>query len=632
MSVWEEIKNKLSVDEVIADYIPVRQNGANLKCLCPFHNERTPSMIISPEKQIWHCFGCGAGGDIFAFVSQYENIERSEALQKLAKKAGVTLEPFKKLKPKTLEEKTEEKKIKDKHQQGFEALDWVTNVYHQILLNVLKDPKNPITQYCLQRGLSHEIIQTFCIGYAPKGNFLLKLAKKYKISTELLFNIGVLKRSTKNQQNDQNEQINQQKSEFSDKFLENQYLDKFADRLMIPISNKDGKYVGYTGRVLPYDKSDRPKYLNSPQSEWFNKSEIWFGWPLAFRKANLEKKVIIVEGNMDVIAAFSYGFNYTMASQGTSFSEIQINQLKRLRSEILLAFDNDAAGQIAGHKFYLQATAFGLNVKKVLIPEEFKDLDEYLQSFKSAKLNQKQKESVKETPETLQESAKSGESLELKSIPYPEFLIKKHANDLRSDNLEKQKEAIEQIAQSLAVIDNISMEQYVQKLHEITKIRSQTLFSLIQQMSQNTVISGFLLQAKKQKNIENFDQQNQQKDLQKSLNSDQQALVMWQKLSSLYIFLGQTEEVWSAKMMMMFMLLQKLLPIFKEYQHFSDYQEKESAMLQLVFQEDLPQKSQQTMKQLWMQLTYWLDNNITNILLDEDVKDVYLALKKAEMG
>ena len=187
MSVWEDIKNRLSVEDVISDYIPIKPKGVNFTCNCPFHNEKTPSLIISPEKQIWHCFGCGAGGNIFGFVELIENLSKQEVLQKLAAKANVKLEP---LKRQTQKSKPSNSSLPGDHQeqidqdsnysesslsQGYDLLEWTSQLYHKLLLQTLQDPDHPVSQYCYKRGLTREIIIKFQLGLAPDSSIISQL-------------------------------------------------------------------------------------------------------------------------------------------------------------------------------------------------------------------------------------------------------------------------------------------------------------------------------------------------------------------------------------------------------------------------------------------------------------------------
>ncbi|NJK71248.1 MAG: DNA primase [Thermales bacterium] len=425
MSIWQEIKSKLSVEDIIGEYINIEPAGSNYKCVCPFHNENTPSMMLSPSKQIWHCFGCGAGGDIFKFVEDYDNLTPKEALEKLAKKAGIKLEQKNLSKVKSKEE------ISD-YQKGLSLLQWASDVYNKILLNLLLDRQNPVTKYCLERGLNQEIIQKFLLGYAPKQNLIISLSDKYNLDKYLLFQTGVLA---------QNRQGG--------------FRDKFIDRLVIPIFNDKDKVIGFTGRVLPWDVSDRPKYLNSPQNHWFNKSEIWFGLNIAKNYIRKSKSAILVEGNMDVVSAHKNGLLNTIASQGTAFTEEQLKILKRHTTAVTIAFDNDIAGRLASQKFFIAATKLGLDIQKYIIPEEFKDLDEYLQNQPDTSTHKRQ--------------------------DYLDYSLYSLQNPLTSSDPRTQKEAINNFLELLINTNNLTKEQYISKISDLTGVTSQTLNLILQE-------------------------------------------------------------------------------------------------------------------------------------------------------
>lgn len=200
MTVWERVKSQLRIEDVISDYVQVKQKGHNFTCLCPFHKEKTPSLIISTEKQIWHCFGCGLGGDAFAFVSLIENMDKKQTLEKLAKRAGVKLESSIHKNPGDSRDsqnnhsgKNDNANLHNNYQQGLTLLEWSSELYHQLLLKALKDPNNPVTQYCLQRGLTPEIIKKFKLGLAPGNNILAQKLKDSKENLDLATQIGLLK-------------------------------------------------------------------------------------------------------------------------------------------------------------------------------------------------------------------------------------------------------------------------------------------------------------------------------------------------------------------------------------------------------------------------------------------------------
>ena len=194
MLPWEEVKSKIDIIEILGEYIALKSKGANYTANCPFHQESTPSFIVSPSKQIWHCFGCGMGGDIFGFVAEIENIDKVSALKELAIKANVKIPEYKKNNSNNIEGENQENQVSE-FEQGLKVLEWSTEIYHQILLKYLENPEHEITKYCHTRGLTLEIIKKFKLGYAPNNNqTLIKFAEKYKISTDWLLKTSLAKR------------------------------------------------------------------------------------------------------------------------------------------------------------------------------------------------------------------------------------------------------------------------------------------------------------------------------------------------------------------------------------------------------------------------------------------------------
>jgi DNA primase len=191
MSVWQEIKDKLSIEEVLSDYVTVKPKGVNYTCLCPFHKEKSPSLIISTEKKIWHCFGCGEGGDIFAFVTRIENIDKSEALQKLAKKASVDLNKYSKVSETEHTQRGDDNLISISKKK-YMLLDWLAEIYHKNLLNAIDTNNEEITQYCLKRGLTREMIIKFKLGLATNSSILTVLAQKDPEKFALFKELGLV--------------------------------------------------------------------------------------------------------------------------------------------------------------------------------------------------------------------------------------------------------------------------------------------------------------------------------------------------------------------------------------------------------------------------------------------------------
>jgi DNA primase len=541
---FEQIRDKLNILEVVSQYIETKPNGQNYKACCPFHNEKSPSLIISPTKNIWHCFGCGLGGDIFKFVSLYENTDKAGALRILALKAGITLEQ-KKLTP---VEKENKKQIEDKYVRGQKLLHWSANIYHQVLLKILEQNNNSVTEYCRSRDWKMTTIQKFSIGYAPSGNFLFEIAKKHNIDQDLLIEVGLIKENRQ---------------------------DKFSDRIMIPIMDKTNQVIGFTGRILNTENNEhRPKYLNSSQSVWFNKSSIWYGQNWHSNQIRQQKKAILVEGNMDVIMSSQMGFDFALASQGTSFTIEQLKQLKFLTNTIWLAFDNDNAGQIASQKLFVQAKLLGFEVYKVIIPKEYKDLDEYLQ---------------KDKPK------------ELRTIIFLEYYISQNIHQLESQDTQEQKQTIIKILELLSVCDKITQEQFLNKISERTGISVSTLNSLI---TKNTQKVEFVeIDTKKNVEVENI------------ILSSLQSLINQQNI--------ENEEI-----IFTFEILQKIIPTLQDYSSPKNYYLENKNEIELIQESQISET--ESYEFCWQKIMNFVDHNLNKFIFDTTLANHYLHLKKID--
>jgi DNA primase len=236
--------------------------------------------------------------------------------------------------------------------------------------------------------------------------------------------------------------------------------DKFLLRLMIPIQNFTGQSVGFTARTLPFDKRERPKYLNSNESDIFQKGKLWYGWHLARPSIREKGFAIVVEGNMDVITAYKYGIKNTIAAMGTSFTVDQLKSLKMLTKEIYIAFDNDNAGLISGKKLFVEAVKAGFEVGKIIIPDIYKDIDEYLNSFN---INDYSQDTISKIESQIEK------------ISFIDYFINRLQKDLTGSNNKLQKEAINELCQLIAILDPISREQKIQRIYNLTKISKTAL-------------------------------------------------------------------------------------------------------------------------------------------------------------
>ena len=354
MNDFERVAERLTISEVAQEYTPIVKKGGRIVCICPFHNEKTPSMTLSDDKGLFYCFGCQASGNIFSFVAKMDNLSMKESLEKLALKSGIELTPF-------VGSGVVDEALRKELEEGFKILALVADLYNQILMKYISIGGNYVADYILSRKLTAKTILDFKIGYAPSNNYLLKFFKDKKLSIDVGLSIGVLIRDDYNTQ-----EIGSSR-------------DKFKDRLMIPIIDSKGRVAGFTGRVFPNDTiENRPKYLNSPESKFFTKSNILFGLNLSKQSINKLGKIIVVEGNMDVVACHQYSVTNVVATQGTAITETQIRALKKIDVQVIAAFDNDNAGIIAEKKLVKACITNDLDIFKLVLPSEYKDVDQFL--------------------------------------------------------------------------------------------------------------------------------------------------------------------------------------------------------------------------------------------------------------
>lgn len=341
----EEIKSRLDIVDIIRDYIPLKAAGVNFRARCPFHNEKTPSFMISPEKQIWHCFGCGKGGDMLAFVMEIEGVDFAGALRILAPKAGITLT---KQDPKLTSEKN----------RILDILDLSRRYYHKVLLES-RAAANGLA-YLQKRGLSEDTIEEWQIGYSPEDwDMTYKFLRSKGYTDKEIFLAGM---SVKSQNRAS-------------------YYDRFRGRIMFPIKDANSSTVAFTARVSPEKEATEKmgKYINSPQTLVYDKSKILFGLDKAKQAIKRHDAVIMVEGQMDVITAHQNGWQNVVASSGTALTTEQINLIKRLTSNIYLAFDMDQAGELAADRGIREAMAGEMGIKIIEMPEG-KDPDECIKN------------------------------------------------------------------------------------------------------------------------------------------------------------------------------------------------------------------------------------------------------------
>lgn len=355
----EEVKSRISIVDLVGEYIRLTKAGSNWRALCPFHNEKSPSFMVSEERRSWHCFGCGKGGDAFSFIMDMEGIGFREALEQLAQKAGVQLKRF---------EKGDKKQYSLKPKL-FNILELATKWYEKNLWEGKE--KDRILKYLRDRGIVDETIRKFRLGYAPDGwrNILEFLQKRdYKI--EEITKTGLLvEKSTNSEQRTANNKIGKDLNSNTGHWslTTDRCYDRFRDRIMFPIQDVMGRVIGFSARVAPGGDEKNAKYINTPQSELYDKSKTLYGLHLAKTEIKKRDEVILVEGNMDVIASHQAGLRNTVAVSGTALTYDQIKIIKRYTENLKMAFDMDSAGQAAAKKSARVCLENDLNVRIVLL-------------------------------------------------------------------------------------------------------------------------------------------------------------------------------------------------------------------------------------------------------------------------
>ena len=338
-SVVEQIKDRISIVDVVGAYVKLEKAGSNnFKGSCPFHNEKTPSFFISPDRGTYYCFGCGAKGDIFSFIQQFESVEFPQALATLAERANVSLA------------EREGERDEDKQKQKLHVILEAAVIFFERLLADTPAAK----KYLSDRGLKEKTIQDWRIGYAGagwRGLYDHLLANGYSVQDMLA--AGLIKRTA-----------NSSSSSSQDGFY-----DVFRSRIIFPIWNASGKIVGFSGRIFPNDDSDSvPKYLNSPETALFKKSDVIHGFDRA--KASIRKKAysIVVEGQMDLLMSHQAGFTNTVATSGTALSDLHLKRLMRISPRVMFVYDSDNAGISAARRAAELGLCLGLEVKIASLP------------------------------------------------------------------------------------------------------------------------------------------------------------------------------------------------------------------------------------------------------------------------
>ena len=335
----QQIKEKLDIVDVIKERITLIPAGKNFKAICPFHREKTPSFMVSPDRQTWHCFGsCNEGGDIFSFIMKYEHVEFYEALQLLAQQAGVEL-----------------KRMNPAMQQEFGVLYDIQLSAQEFFIQQYSQNKEA-QSYITGRGIKLETQELFSIGYAPHQTDSLMV---------YLLNAGYDAKDI-------------ERAGLVIKTERGTYVDRFRGRLMFPLHNNFGKTVGFSGRILPeFENEKTGKYINSPETPIFNKSKVLYGLDLAKTHIREAKECVVVEGQMDVILMHQDGVSNTVGTSGTALTSLQLESIRKLAEDIIFFFDSDEAGKIATERAIDMAHELDFTVR-IYHTEQEKDAAEFI--------------------------------------------------------------------------------------------------------------------------------------------------------------------------------------------------------------------------------------------------------------
>ena len=333
----ERVRTQADIVQVISEYLTLKKAGSNFRALCPFHNEKTPSFMVSPSKQIFHCFGCGAGGNVFGFLMRQEGFTFPESVRFLAERVGIQIK-----------QENIDPGQGELRERLFDLHEYARRFYNQCLI---KSPKaEHARKYLEGRKLSEEAIKDFSIGFALKEwDSFLSAATKKGFSRDLLLQAGLAKKSA-----------------------EGRVYDTFRNRIMFPIWGLSGKVIAFGGRTL---EDDQPKYVNSPETPIYHKGGILYNLNRAKKGISSEDSVVVVEGYTDVIRLVSNGIENVVASSGTAFTQAQARLLKRYADEVVLVFDSDAAGESATERGFDTLLSEGLTVRFATLsgmdPDEF---------------------------------------------------------------------------------------------------------------------------------------------------------------------------------------------------------------------------------------------------------------------
>ena len=420
----EEIRSNNDIVDVISQYVILKRSGRNFFGLCPFHKEKSPSFSVSPDKQIFHCFGCGVGGNVIHFVSKIENLDFKETLELLANRANIELP--------TLDNNYQDNKKAILKSKVYEINEIAAKFYHE---NLYKPTSKQAQEYIKKRKLDNKTLKSFLIGYSGIFDELYKILKQKGFSEEEILASSLVNKADNGK-----------------------FIDRFRKRLMIPIQDATGRFIAFGGRVLDDSK---PKYINSPENIVYSKGRNLFGLNIA--KKGDTKKIIIVEGYMDAISLYQRGITNVVASLGTALTEQQGRLLRKNSEQVIIGYDADGAGQTATLRGLEILQNMGCDVR-VLQIYGAKDPDEFI---------------IKYGPERFNKCVDSAISL-------VEFKVKILKQNFNVDNINDKIKFLNEIAKILSKVDNnMEKEIYIDKISKEYGISKEAIYAEVNKLIYN---------------------------------------------------------------------------------------------------------------------------------------------------
>ena len=419
--ILNEVRQSNDIVDVISQYVHLKRSGRNYFGLCPFHNEKSPSFSVSPDKQIFHCFGCGVGGNVITFVSQIEGLNFVETVQMLAERANIQLP--------TLQNNgdTQREILKDK---VYKVNEFTAEYYHQ---NLYKPQAKMAQEYVKKRQLTNETLKSFRIGFSGKFDELYQELKKQGFQEQEILESGLVNKNERGQ-----------------------YIDRYRNRLMFPICDARGRVIAFGGRVLDDSK---PKYINSPENVVYSKGRHLFGLNVA--KKGDTKKILIVEGYMDVISLHQRGITNVVASLGTALTEQQGWLLRKNSEQIILSFDSDEAGIKAKLRSIEILQNMGCDLR-VLQLEGAKDPDEYILKYGNMRF----------------------QNAVDKAFSVVEFKVKILKKELDLDNTNDKIKFLNEIAKLISKVDNtMEREVYIEKIAKEYDISKEAIYAEVNKLT-----------------------------------------------------------------------------------------------------------------------------------------------------